>query len=111
MNEHLTERFGRASAFREPFISSQPSERLEMTLNRGIRSYAQANRVYNPDDWTSLPEIPDATELFDAGRTGHDSAIELEDNIIVGPTTREDYLQRHYRLLREDAIAPLRDSV
>jgi len=31
---------------------------------------------------------------------------------VVGPyKSKEDYLERHYTLLREDAVAPLRDVV
>ena len=50
--------------------------------------------------------------MFKEGRKDHDENVELLENIIVGPyTSKEDYLERHYSLLREDAVAPLRDVV
>ena len=38
--------------------------------------------------------------------------MELDCNIIVGPySSVGNYLERHYRLLREDALSPLRDVI
>ncbi|KAI9832987.1 MAG: hypothetical protein M1826_000766 [Phylliscum demangeonii] len=47
----------------------------------------------------------------DSDDSGQD-AIDIPVNIIHGPwASRADYLRAHYELLREDAIAPLRDAV
>jgi len=114
MNEHLTERLGRGNAVREPStIPSQPSNGPEQTLNLRIRGYSKmADEHDNAPDWTQLPEIPTAKEVFDKGGTDHAEPIQLEENTVVGPyTSKDDYLRTHYLLLREDAVAPLRDVI
>ena len=49
--------------------------------------------------------MPKATELWNEGRVGHDVPVELEPNQVAGPySSIDDYLERHYMLLREDAV-------
>ncbi|KAI9930023.1 hypothetical protein MW887_011833 [Aspergillus wentii] len=81
-------------------------------VNPDIRNYF-IKRSYeeNPekDAWLSKPEIPSSDEIL-----GTDLAeeVELMPNKIDGPWPSKDaYLKAHYELLREDAVAPLRDAV
>lgn len=42
----------------------------------------------------------------------HSTTLELTENTVVGPyISKEEYLESHYKLLREDAVAPLRDVI
>ena len=113
MNEHLTERFGHGSAIREPTISSSFTARPTMTTNLSIRKYVKIfDQPVDCSDWTTFREIPSSHEIFDQGRTEHTEAVEVHENIVVGPySSKSDYLERQYSLLREDAVAPLRDVV
>lgn len=113
MNEHLSERFGRGSSIHLTQSTPQSTARPSMNLNPSIRKYVNAsNQPVDISHWTSFPEIPAALEVFDKGRKDHEQTLEIGENIIVGPyTSKEDYLERHYSLLREDAVAPLRNVV
>ena len=84
-----------------------------MTLNLSIREYAKkAGKPADLSHWTGFREIPSPCEVFDEGRKEHGKTLELTENTIVGPyISKEEYLESHYRLLREDAVAPLRDVV
>ena len=112
INEHLTERFGRGSAIREP-QTSLPTSRLTMRVNQSIREYVRgAGKLGDPSHWLGFREVPVAKEVWNEAREGHEEPVEIEENLVVGPyPSRDDYLERHYRLLREDAIAPLRDAI
>ena len=107
MNEHLIERFGRGKASRDSHVPSGLTARPPATLNLSIREYAKAaEQPADSSHWTAFREIPSSNEVFDRGRTEHDTALELAENTIVGPyTSKEEYLETHYRLLREDAVA------
>ncbi len=113
MNENLNERFGRGKAIRDSHMPRALSARPLMTLNLSIREYAKtANQPTDQSHWTGLREIPSPSEVFDEGRKEHDTTLELTENTVVGPyVSKEEYLESHYRLLREDAVAPLRDVV
>ena len=112
-NSHLTERFGRGKASREPSDLPQQGSRPIPSLNLSIRKYVTAADTHrNSLHWTDLPEFPLPSEIFNEEREDHHEPVELDTNLIVGPyPSKEDYLERHYRLLREDALAPLRDVV
>lgn len=113
MNEHLAERFGRGSAFREDSGASLKTGRLSMVLNKSIREYVWTfNRPVDLSTWMGYRDIPSSEEIFDSGRQHHHEDVEVSENIVVGPyESREDYLERHYALLREDAVVPLRNAV
>ena len=113
MNENLNERFGGGKALRDSQMPRALTARPSVTLNMSIREYAKtAGQPADRSHWTGLREIPTSSEVFDEGRTEHDTPLELKENTVVGPyTSKEEYLESHYRLLREDAVAPLRDVV
>lgn len=112
MNEDLNERFGRGSALRQNDIEPSPTK-PSMVVNQSIRKYVKKlDDLTNLSDWKALPEIPSPEEIFDSGRQHHDEVVEVLENIVLGPyDSKEDYLERHHSLLREDAVAPLRDAV
>ena len=117
MNEYLVERFGR----QRRKYSFQQSEKRESNArstpfaNLSLRDYfkASAHQASNDASWLTLREIPASNEVFDAhGSQNLDQALEITENIIVGPyESKQDYLERHYNLLREDAVAPLREAI
>ena len=113
MNEHLTERFGHGSGIRGSNLSSPNTARPTMTTNLSIRKYVKIfEQPVDSSDWTTFREVPSSCEIFDEGRTEHTEAVEVHENIVVGPySSKDDYLERQYSLLREDAVAPLRDVV
>ncbi|PGH16781.1 hypothetical protein AJ80_05096 [Polytolypa hystricis UAMH7299] len=81
------------------------------TISKAIRNYVEASRVPGPDNsWQGRPEIPTADEILATEDDSND--IEIPANLIRGPwPSSEVYLKAHYELLREDAVAPLRDAV
>ena len=113
MNENLVEKFGRGKAIRDSRTPRTRTPTANMTLNLSIREYARAaDQPVDPTHWTGFPEIPSSNEVFDAGRIQHGETLELTGNTVVGPyASTEEYLESHYKLLREDAVAPLRDVV
>lgn len=87
---------------------------VALTLNRDIRAYVNAAQgVAKARTWTAKPELPSPDEILgieDGINPGE--AVYLMPNQISGPwESTETYLKTHYELLREDAVAPLRDAV
>ena len=113
MNENLNERFSRGKAIRDSHMPCVSTARPSVTLNPRIREYAKfADQPADLSHWTGFREIPSSGEVFDEGRKEHSTPLEVNENTVVGPyVSKEDYLESHYRLLREDAVAPLRDVV
>lgn len=79
------------------------------------------------EEWRNLPEIPTKAEIMPNDDEGEQRVQEenwddyqndpiydpkLPKNIINGPwPSKEDYISSHYQILREDAVAPLREAV
>jgi hypothetical protein len=84
-----------------------------MTFSRSIREYASFERQrHDPASWLGRREIPSPKELNGDGDDDPDAEIEIPVNKISGPwDSVTEYLSGHYRLLREDAVAPLRNVV
>lgn len=78
--------------------------------------------------WRNLPEVPNKEEInCDVradGRFGREAKwndymrdpeyyhAKLPHNIIDGPwPSKQEYVSAHYQILREDAVAPLRNAV
>ena len=70
-------------------------------------------RLESEHAWTSKPEIPSSAEIaFDEDEEEDENAVTIPCNKLVDPwLSREEYLEAQYRLLREDAVSPLRDVV
>src|SRR5215471_10571630 len=93
-------------------VTQGPDSQLEP--NKDIRAYIAAARTPEPENsWTATPELPSPKEIL-----GNDDCLDSGDvinlmvNQIRGPwPSTEMYLKAHYELLREDAVAPLRDSL
>lgn len=83
-------------------------------VNKDIRNYFSKTATSSATNtWVSKSEIPSADEIMgvdDAAST--DDCLDLVPNIVQGPWPSKDvYLKTHYDLIREDAVAPLRDAV
>lgn len=114
MNEHLQERFGsrpsRQTRYQQAEVSILPPK-----LNAKVRKYYEAQNVTG-GEWLLRSEIPGSAEIMDreitSTNTNASNAVELHPNKPQGPfPSKEEYLQTHYELLREDALAPLREAV
>jgi helicase required for RNAi-mediated heterochromatin assembly 1 len=97
---------------------------IKVLVDHINRDYERNDDVHN---WQKLPEIPTALEIlgplkrprddyFSEGDSVRDSKdihqANLPHNIIDRPwDSIGDYIGAHYQLLREDAIAPLRQAV
>lgn len=85
-------------------------------VNPALRDYWKEAKAEDPtenDPWASKPEIPSAAEVLGTDLPEDDEdCVELMPNRISGPwPSKSSYLRAHYELLREDAVAPLRDAV
>lgn len=85
-------------------------------VNPDIKKYyKEANAEYDTKDepWASKPELPSSDEILGTDLPENDEdCVELMPNRIKEPwPSKGSYLRAHYELLREDAVAPLRDAV
>ena len=105
MNEDLSGRFGRGKAIRTSHMPPADTAKPSVILNLSIREYAKiAGQPADPSHWTGFREIPSPSEVFDEGRKDHGTTVEINPNTVVGPYfSKEEYLETHYCLLREDA--------
>ena len=83
-----------------------------MKKNRSIREYVSFElQSHDPTSWLGRPEIPSPKELNGDGDDA-EAEIEIPENNIAAPwQSTMEYLGGHYRLLREDAVAPLRNVI
>jgi len=84
--------------------------------NPEIKNYCfQAREDESPEGeaWTTKPELPSSDEILGTDLLDEDEdCVELMPNHINSPwPSKDSYLRAHYELLREDAVAPLRDAV
>jgi len=105
-----------------------PPSSTDNILQDHIRKRFQYNQY--PEAWRNLPEVPSSDEIkpsapntvepvSDEERENswneyqlEPSNLNLPHNIVDGAwPSKMDYVGAHYRILREDAIAPLRQSV
>ena len=107
MNESLTERFGRGNAFK-PLDAEAPVFMPPFVTPQSIRAYVKTfDKPVDLSHWSGFRDIPSTEEI-----NNPDEEQEFPTNIVVGPyESKDDYLERHYTLLREDVVAPLRAAV
>ena len=114
MNEHLQERFGRGNAKQQPHEPQSSNSRPRLTLDLSIREYEKAFQdTDNVQSWRHQREIPTSQEIR-GGLTSdiQDDEVEVAVNKVTQPwSSKEEYLEAHYGLLREDAVAPMRNVV
>lgn len=113
-NEQLAERFGKGPARfagQDFTLVTHSQSNPPPTVNYSIRQYANA-KVDVPGTWgfTDKREIPTQDEI--STTDDPDDLLKVPYNEVVGPwPSKLKYLYNHYELLREDAIAPLRNVV
>ncbi|KAJ5958258.1 uncharacterized protein N7479_005408 [Penicillium vulpinum] len=93
------------------FQYPRPREQVR-SVNPDIRQYFDSDLpIYGPwKPWQTKPELPSSEEILGTDVPG--DIIALSPNRISGPwVSKEEYLEVHYALLREDSVAPLRDAV
>lgn len=102
-NSQLPEKFKHITLKPNP-VALAPTE---------IRQYLSQTQAPRADavpsgSWLLKPELPSSQEIFGTD----DEYLDLGTNQIQGAwESKEAYLKAHYELLREDAVAPLRDAV
>lgn len=104
LNGHIQEKFGRhgTGGVRATIDDGMPAM---LPRNLLVSKYELEKTDHLPEEWRKKPEIPTVEELS-AG------AVELSTNLIDGAyESVEEYLETHYELLREDAIAGLREAI
>ena len=114
MNEHLQERFGHGNAIQQPRDQQPTKMRTRLTLDVSIREYEKGVQgTTGLPVWRQQREIPTAREIRgDIAANGEDDEVEVPVNEVSKPwPSREEYLEAHYGLLREEAVAPLRNVV
>ena len=114
MYEHLQERFGRGNRIQQPRDSQSTNTKPKLTLDLSIREYEKAIQdAANLPSWCQQREIPTPQEIRgDLGCNGEDDEVEVPVNEVSKPwPSKEEYLEAHYGLLREEAVAPLRNVV
>jgi helicase required for RNAi-mediated heterochromatin assembly 1 len=101
------------------------SETLEILETNVRRTWDSGN---HPEKWRNLPEVPNSAEIMPAEDETIDTQCSEENwddyqkdpvydpnlpkNIVDGPwPSKDEYIGAHYQILREDAIAPLRQSI
>lgn len=88
----------------------KPAARPAVPVNLDVRAYFAEGAPDNSQPWLLNPEIPSPDEIMGTG--SETESVDLLPNRIVGPwSSKNEYLKAHYELLREDAVAPLRDAV
>lgn len=115
INAHISERFKgrmrhirRTDDSRGDGVAENDAPVLNPDIARYVREQNSLCERAEPDDWLSMPEIPPASEIL----IPDGESVVLPRNRIDQPwTKKERYLKAHYKLLREDAIAPLREAV
>ncbi|KAF2139072.1 uncharacterized protein K452DRAFT_320697 [Aplosporella prunicola CBS 121167] len=96
--------------------SPQPSR---LTAPSAIRQYMDdARHQAQPNTWMSKAEIPTSEEILDTNMelftrgAPEECTVSVPVNNIDGPwSSKEDYLEAHYELLREDVLRSLRETV
>ncbi|CAG8900181.1 unnamed protein product [Penicillium egyptiacum] len=89
----------------------RPKEKVR-PVNPEIRQYFDPDLpVYGPwRVWQTKPELPSTEEVLGTDIPG--DFVALTPNCISEPwASKEEYLEAHYALIREDSIAPLRNAV
>lgn len=73
--------------------------------NELVSKYENESTDYAREDWRRMPLIPTAEELSQ-------DSVDVPCNVIDDSyDSVEEYLSTHYELLREDAVAGLRDAI
>lgn len=95
------------------------------TISREVRGYWR-DEGFAQDAWVAMPEVPGSDEImkprllsisqseanWDEYKADPIYDPNLPKNIVKGAwPSKGEYLESHFRLLREDAVAPLRDAV
>lgn len=116
VNADIPERFSRSTLSQAQDIEQQtPSRRPALDLS--IREYMRSLvRSKDASSWLGKREIPSSAEIMgitsDDGNGTGENEIGLNVNKIDSAwDSKEQYLEAHYELVREDAVAPLRDAV
>ncbi|RKF60267.1 Helicase required for RNAi-mediated heterochromatin assembly 1 [Erysiphe neolycopersici] len=118
----------------ETHIVSDSSAHSNITTSQAYKILKAHYQVKNfidelptEESWRNLPEVPSIEEIMDSGNSSN-LTLESEDwneyqndltyypklpqNIVNRPwKSTKEYIAAHYKILREDAIASLRDAV
>jgi helicase required for RNAi-mediated heterochromatin assembly 1 len=110
MNTHISEKFTRGRKSQPRANPSSSPSTAPQPVNTNIRNYIfdETEPPTASKPWLLKSEIPTSEEILNY----EDEDVQLLPNKLDRPwKTAKKYLETHYELMREDAIAPLRDAV
>jgi helicase required for RNAi-mediated heterochromatin assembly 1 len=96
----------------DPEFKLLPPSKETNHTNKEIREYLKPPPVGTgaQEAWITNPGVPSSKEILAIDDIGEE--LDLMPNKISGAwESRQTYLKTQYDLLREDAVAPLRDAV
>ncbi|KAF4542629.1 Dead box helicase [Lasiodiplodia theobromae] len=116
LNPHIQERFSNMNItgdLRANISLAQPSlAEPSLALPYVIRKYvSDSNLPVNSESWLSRPEVPTTDEILDTQDVFQDTVSVPVNNVNGAWASKEEYLESHYELLREDTIRPLREAL
>ena len=94
--------------------ANKTSHLVSSHRNADVRDYVMTpQHDGNSPEWLRKREIPSSLEIKGEDEDAKiEEEIEIEVNRVHAPwESKEKYLETHYRLLREDAVTPLRNAV
>ena len=94
--------------------ANKTSNLVSLHRNTNVRDYVMTPQSDDDSpEWLRKREIPSSLEI-----KGEDEDAKIEEEIEIEVNrvhaaweSKEKYLETHYRLLREDAVTPLRNAV
>ncbi|KAF2716380.1 P-loop containing nucleoside triphosphate hydrolase protein [Polychaeton citri CBS 116435] len=115
MNENLSERSRDVRRYRHGLGDRAEVLIAPSSLNLDIRRYFEdSQKIRGNEGWTIRPQLPTSTEVMDQEVSNGDvtGAVPLLANLKKGAwPDKTTFLGAHYELLREDAVAGLRQAL
>lgn len=117
MNTSITEKFKPKKHHKRDGQNSFQHEVTKFRSNFIAEYFKDMNVPTDPASWLAAPEFPtpeEAQDITEQWQTvdPHDGSIILRGNKLEGAwNSKEEYLQAHFEMLREEAVRPLRETI
>lgn len=122
LNSNLAERFSKEAlkTYPRPEAAQGGQKRLINQFHSNIaqRYFQDVTVKDKTNTWLDAPEVPTSNELMDKDeawtRIAEDGSntVVMPGNRLNGPwPSKDEYLEAHYSMLREEAVQPLRQAI